>query len=352
VDTADAQHSRGDRATVPVPHPVAEQDPGPAAAGEPQHHAALLGIGAYRPRRVVSNEEICRVLDSSPEWIVRRSGIVTRCFAEPDETLVEMASAAAGKALAEAGMSATEVEHVLIATMSDTGEPGGLLPGVAARLGLRGRALQVSAACAGFTVGLGLAAAVVRAGDARNVLVIGVERMSDILDPHDRGTAFIFSDGAGAALVGRSAEPGIGRVVWGTHAHLRDAITVQPVAEHGGRPLLRMEGRPVFRWATTELPGILRTALERSGLTPADIQAFVPHQANLRIIKSVSDSMGFPGHVAVARDVVDQGNASAASIPLALSRMRDSGTLRSGDLALVAGFGAGLTYAAMTVRVP
>ncbi|WP_307825101.1 beta-ketoacyl-ACP synthase 3 [Streptomyces sp. M2CJ-2] len=327
------------------------------APGPDRHHAVLLGIGDYRPRRIVTNEEICRTLDSSPEWIQRRSGIRTRCFAGPDETLAEMGATAAGKALADAGVAPAEVDQVLVATMSDIGAAGtgaaadGLAAEIGRRLGIPAPAWQLGAACAGFTVGLALAAASVTAGRARTCLVVGVERMSDILDPLDRSTAFLFSDGAGAALVGRGTEPGIGTVVWGTDPGLRETITVREEPEHGG-PVIRMQGSSVFRWAVTHLPEVVREVLARSGVGPGDVQAFVPHQANLRIIEAVTESVRFPAGVAVARDIVDQGNTSAASIPLALNRMRTSGTLRQGDLAALVGFGAGLTYAGMVVRMP
>ncbi|WP_340379384.1 beta-ketoacyl-ACP synthase 3 [Streptomyces sp. SS7] len=327
------------------------------APGPARHPAALLGIGAYRPRRIVTNEEICRTLDSSPEWILRRSGISTRCFAGPGETLAEMAATAAGKALADAGVAPDEVDEILVATMSDTGTagsgapPGELAAEIGRRLGVPAAARQVGAACAGFTVGLALAAGSVATGQARTCLVIGVERMSDILDPRDRSTAFLFSDGAGAALVGRGTEPGIGTVVWGTDPGMRDAITVREEPETVG-PVIRMQGSSVFRWAVTHLPDVVREILARSGVGPADVHAFVPHQANLRIIEAVAQSVGFPAEVAVARDIVDQGNTSAASIPLALDRLRTSGTLAEGDLAALIGFGAGLTYAGMVIRIP
>ncbi|MEU5718788.1 beta-ketoacyl-ACP synthase III [Streptomyces sp. NPDC020403] len=324
--------------------------------GPDRHHAVLLGIGGYRPRRIVTNEEVCRTLDSSPEWILRRSGIRTRCFAGPDETLAEMGATAAGKALADAGIAPDEVDQVLVATMSDIGGPGtgaaahALAVEIGRRLGVPGAAWQVGAACAGFTVGLALAATAVNSGQARTCLVIGVERMSDILDPQDRSTAFLFSDGAGAAVVGRGTEPGIGTVVWGTDPALGEAITVREEPAHDG-PVIRMQGSSVFRWAVTRLPGLVREVLDRSGVGPGEVQAFVPHQANLRIIEAVAESVGFPDDVAVARDIVDQGNTSAASIPLALDRMRTSGALREGDLAVLIGFGAGLTYAGTVVRV-
>ncbi|WP_338118438.1 beta-ketoacyl-ACP synthase 3 [Streptomyces coryli] len=314
-------------------------------------HPRLLGLGTYRPRRRVDNAEICRTLDSSPEWIVRRSGIRTRAFATPDETLVEMAATAAGKALADAGVAPGDVDELLVATMSDVAGADRDLPAaVAARAGIPARAAGVGAACAGFTVALALAATSVRAGSARHVLVIGAERMSDLLDPRDRSTAFLFADGAGAVLVGEGQEPGIGPVVWGTDTELIDAITVR--AEPGGPPRLRMQGSPVFRWAVKQLPDVIRAALARSGLAPGDVAAFVPHQANLRIIEAATQAVGFPPEVAIARDVVDQGNTSAASIPLALDRLRAEGAVASGDVCLLAGFGSGLTYAALAARMP
>lgn len=322
-----------------------------------RHHAVLLGLGDYRPRRIVTNEEVCRTLDSSPEWILRRSGIRTRCFAGPDETLADMAATAAGKALADAGAAPDEVDRILVATMSDTGTAGtgatadGLAAEMARRLGTTAPAERVSAACAGFTVGLSLAAASVASGQARTCLVIGVERMSDILDPTDRSTAFLFADGAGAALVGRGTEPGIGTTVWGTDPALREAITVR---EEPGRaaPVIRMRGSTVFRWAVTHLPGIVQDVLARSGVGPGDVQAFVPHQANLRINDVIVKQLELPETVAVADDIIETGNTSAASIPLAMEKMLRTGQVEAGSTALLLAFGAGLSYAGQVVKMP
>lgn len=334
------------------------------AAGHGPAQAAIAGIGAYRPRRVVSNEEVCRFIDSSPAWIERRSGIRTRRFAEPDETLAEMGAAAGAKALADAGAGPADVDFLVVATMSQTAPsaPAGRVPApeplpqaIAGRLGLRAAAIGVGAACSGFTVALNLAAGSVRSGTSRCALVIGTERMSDIVSPADRGTAFLFSDGAGAALVVRSRTPGIGPAVWGSDTRLTQAITVGPVPDQPaaeGAPKLRMAGSTVFRWAVTELPAIVREILHRSGLTPADIRAFIPHQANARITDAVIQAVGFPETVAVARDIADQGNASAASIPLAIDRLRTGGQVQRGDLALLLGFGAGLSYAGMVATMP
>jgi 3-oxoacyl-[acyl-carrier-protein] synthase-3 len=314
---------------------------------------AIAGIGAYRPRRVVTNEEICEVLDSSPEWIVRRSGISTRSHAQPDETLVEMAAMAGAKALADAGATAADVDHVIIASMSDVPSSPNLPELIAARMGVRAVASRINAACAGFTMALNLATGVIMSGGSHACLVIGVERMSDIVDPTDRGTAFIFGDGAGAALLVPSAKPGMGPVVWGSRSDLGPAITLLPRPETGDpRPKLRMDGGVVFRWAMTDMPDVARRLLERSGLAIGDLDAFVPHQANIRITRALIDALQVPDSVLVANDIVDQGNTSAASIPLAVDRLRTSGQVASGDIAMLLGFGAGLGYAGMVVVLP
>jgi 3-oxoacyl-(acyl-carrier-protein) synthase III len=315
-------------------------------------HAQIVGIGAYRPRRVVANEEAGRPLGHSPEWITRRTGITSRRFAGPDESLVEMGAIAGAKALADAGLAPADVDRVLVATMSDVPSSPLLASQLASRCGIAASACGLSAACAGFTAALAVAAASVRAGSSGACLVVGVERMSDIVDPADQSTAYLFGDGAGAALVTRSRGPGIGPVAWGTRTDLIDAITVRPDKRAGGRPYLRMKGSEVFRWAVTSLPGIIREALERAGLGPGGVQAFVPHQANLRITEAVASAVGFPPSVAIARDIVTQGNTAAASVPLAIDALRASGAVRSGDLAVLAGYGAGLSYAAMVARVP
>ena len=385
----------------------------------PTFTPTITGVGVYRPRRLVTNAEICLHIDSSPEWIERRSGIRTRRFAAPDETLAEMGAAAAAKALADAGADPSHVDLLVVATMSQTTQttslthphstaptpgidpapvrtptrapapiptpvpvlapspedpgdrpvpppppPLSLPDAIATRLGLRAATIGVGAACSGFTVALNLAASSIRSGTARSALVIGTERMSDIVSPTDRGTAFLFSDGAGAVLVTRShtSDPdshpsssriGIGPVVWGSDTRLAEAITLGPIpGSPGSEPKLRMAGNTVFRWAVTQLPSITRRILERSGLTASDISAFIPHQANARITDAVAQAVGFSDSVAIARDVADQGNASAASIPLALDRMRTAGQVQHGDLALLLGFGAGLSYAGMVVTIP
>ncbi len=322
-------------------------------------HAALLGIGAYRPSRVVPNADVVEAIDSSDEWIQQRSGIRQRRWATAEETVQMMAVAASRDALAHAGIEAAQVDCVIVATVSHLLQTPAVATAIAHELGTeRAAAFDISAACAGFCHGVALAADMVKGGTGKHVLVIGVERLSDLTDLSDRGTAFIFADGAGAAVVGPSDEPGIGPVVWGSDGEQFDLIRQKEdwrdvlVQDSPVMPHLVMQGNPVFRWASFEMAKIARQTLDRTGITVDDLDVFVPHQANMRIIDAMARSMKLPERVQVARDIADQGNTSAASIPLALSRMVEEGTAKSGDTALLIAFGAGLAYAAQVVKVP
>jgi 3-oxoacyl-[acyl-carrier-protein] synthase III len=310
--------------------------------------AAILGLGAHRPTHREDNTAIALRTDSSDDWIRERSGIVTRGVAADGEGVVEMAASAGGKALAAAGVDPADVDLVLVATCTLTQPVPAASPRVAALLGARSAgALDLGAACAGFTYGLSMAADCVRGGTVRTVLVIGSERFSDIIDPHDRGTAFLFGDGAGAAVVGASDVDGIAPAVWSSDGDSADVLRT-----HSSPPLLHMEGRAVYRWATTKVPGLARAACDRAGIGLGDLAAFVPHQANLRITEALVRALKLPPEVVVARDVVDSGNTSAASVPLALSRLVELGQVRSGDRVLLLGFGAGLTAAGQVVTCP
>jgi 3-oxoacyl-[acyl-carrier-protein] synthase-3 len=310
--------------------------------------AALTGIGAHRPANRVDNLAIAARIDSSDEWIRERSGIVTRGVAAADETVVDMAVSAGGKALAAAGVDPKDVGLVMVATCTLTHAVPGAAASVAAGLGLRSAgALDLGAACAGFTYGLSFAADAVRCGTADNVLVIGSEKFSDILDPDDRSTSFLFGDGAGAGVVGVSADDGLSKPVWCSDGAQADILRTV-----GSPPLLRMEGQAVYRWATTTLPGLARATCERAGIELSELAAVVPHQANLRITESLVRALKLPSNVVVARDVVDSGNTSAASIPLALDRLLETGEVHRGDQVLLLGFGAGLTAAGQVVRCP
>ncbi|MBD0293113.1 MAG: ketoacyl-ACP synthase III [Jiangellaceae bacterium] len=327
---------------------------------EQVREAAIRGIGGYRPARAVPNAEIVERIDSSDDWIRTRSGIASRRWANDAETVVAMSVAAAGKALAHAGITPDQVGCVVVSTVSHLYQTPSAAAEIAHILGTdHAAAFDISAACAGFCYGVALGADMVRSGTAEYVLVIGVERLSDLTDQTDRSTAFLFADGAGAAVVGPSEEPAIGPVVWGSDGQYLDLIRQREewrealFAPEGPRiPHLVMQGNAVFRWASFEMAKVAQQAIEAAGVTPADLDVFVPHQANMRITDAMARAMKLPDSVVTARDIVEQGNTSAASIPLAIERLLETGQARSGDLALLIGFGAGLVYAAQVVRIP
>ena len=322
-------------------------------------HSRLLGVGVYRPERSVPNTEIAERTGLDPAWIESRSGIRSRRYASPEETLPAMATAAAEKALAAAGIGADQLGTVIVATITSMEQMPAVAVEVAHRLGApQTAAFDVSAACAGFCHAVALASDLVRLGRSEYVLVIGAERMTDILDHEDRDTAFLFADGAGAVVVGPSDEPGIGPVVWQADGS-RNAALKMTAPWHDGtgerpedRPAITMAGWKVYRWATNELVPAARKMLDAAGVTADQIDAFIPHQANMLITDVVVEQLGLTDRTAVARDIVTSGNSSAASIPLAMDELLSSGKVASGGLALLVGFGAGLVYAGQVVRLP
>lgn len=324
--------------------------------------ARIVGIGGYRPSRSIPNSEIVERIDSSDEWIRTRSGIESRRWASEDETVISMSLGAAGKALAHAGVHPDQIGCVIVSTVTHLYQTPSAAAEIAHKLGTeRAAAFDISAACAGFCYGLSLASDMIKASTAEYVLVIGVERLSDLTDQTDRSTAFLFADGAGAAVVGPAEldEGGIGPVAWGSDGehldHIRQREDWRDALFSGAEPRmphLVMQGNPVFRWASYEMPKVAQEALDAAGVTVDDLDAFVPHQANMRITDAMARQLKLPDHVAIARDIAQQGNSSAASIPLAIERMLETGEARSGDLALVIGFGAGLVYAAQVIRIP
>jgi 3-oxoacyl-[acyl-carrier-protein] synthase-3 len=296
----------------------------------------------------VTNADLAEVMDTNDEWIQSRVGIAERRWAGEDETLVDMAVAAGGKALAASGLAADEIDLVIVASASLRVPIPGIGPQVGYRLGIpRPGAFDLNAGCAGFCYALGVASDNIRSGSARNALVVGAERLTDVTDLEDRSTAVIFADGAGAVVVGPSDEPGIGPVVWGSDGDQFNAIEIA-----AGSGTMTMAGQAVYRWATTKLTETLQQAMARAGVTAADIDVFAPHQANLRIVESMTKKLGFGSDVVVARDIVQSGNTSAASVPLALTALLESGEAKSGDLALVLGYGAGLTFAGQVLVLP
>jgi 3-oxoacyl-[acyl-carrier-protein] synthase-3 len=332
----------------------------PPAPGEAAHRIRLtearagtriLAFGGYQPARVVTNDELAAAVDTTDEWIRSRVGIASRRIAGPDESLADMATAAGGKALAASGLPASDIDLVIVATC--TAETA--IPNVAATVGTRlgiaaPGAYDLNAACAGFCYALATASDAVRSGTSRYVLVVGAEKLSQWVDWTDRSTCIIFADGAGAAVVGPvsdpEAGPGIGPVVWGSDGAMADKIEIRD-----RNSFLMQEGQAVFRWATTALHPVARKACELAGVDPTELAAFVPHQANLRIMEAIARKLGAP-QARVANDIVHAGNTSSASIPLALSRMIERGEIGSGEAVLLLGFGAGVSYAAQVITVP
>ena len=320
--------------------------------------ARILSVASHLPERVVTNDEVCEVLDSSDKWIRERSGIVSRRRAAPDESVVDLGEKAALRAIERAGLSPADIDAVLVATVTHPYQ----LPSAAAlithRIGATpAAALDIAAACAGFAYGVGLASDMVRAGSAGTVLLVGVDRMTDLIDPTDRGTAFIFGDGAGAVVIGRSEEPEIGPTVWGSDGSQWGAIAqnrswLELKTPGTPYPAMFMAGQAVFRWAVWSMAPEAQKALDSAGVTADDLAAFIPHQANARIIDALAKQLSLPEHVVVARDVVDHANTSAASIPIAMDRLLTTGAAPSGGLALLIGYGSGLTHAAQVVRLP
>ncbi|MFV2105444.1 beta-ketoacyl-ACP synthase III [Micromonospora sp. LOL_015] len=309
----------------------------------------IVALGHYQPSRVVTNDELAQLVETDDAWIRDRVGIVTRRIAD-SETVADMASAAAEKALANAGLTAVDIDLVVVATCTAIDRSPNVACRVAARLGITAPgAYDINTACSGFSYALGTVDHAVRAGAARNALVIGAEKLSDFTNWTDRSTCIIFGDGAGAAVVtatGGNEPAGIGPVVWGSVPDKSDAVRIE-----GWRPYIEQEGQSVFRWATTALAPLALHACERAGVDPTEIAAFVPHQANARIIDGIAKRLGMPGAV-VAKDIVESGNTSAASVPLALSKLVERREIPSGAPVLLFGFGGGLTYAGQVVRCP
>ncbi|MEU9924799.1 beta-ketoacyl-ACP synthase III [Streptomyces griseoluteus] len=314
------------------------------------HGSRIAAIGHYQPAKVLTNEDLTRMVETSDEWITSRVGIRTRHVAGPDEPVDELAAHAAAKALATAGLAPADIDLVLVATSTAIDRSPNTAARVAARLGIpEPAAMDVNVVCAGFTHALATADHTVRAGAATRALVIGADKMSEVTDWTDRSTCVLVGDGAGAAVVEACApgeRAGIGPVLWGSVPEMGNAVRIE-----GTPPRFAQEGQSVYRWATTQLPPIARRACEKAGVEPADLAAVVLHQANLRIIEPLAQKIGAVNAV-VARDVTESGNTSAASIPLALSKLIEQGSVRTGDPALLFGFGGNLSYAGQVIRCP
>ncbi|GAA2009437.1 beta-ketoacyl-ACP synthase III [Brevibacterium samyangense] len=319
----------------------------------------IAGIGGYRSELVVTNDDLVEPIDSSDEWIRQRTGIVTRHRAGADVGVLEMSEEAANEAIANAGLKPQDIGGIIIATVTFGTPTPSAAAALSARLGTGPvPAWDISAACAGYCYGIAQADALVRSGTMDNVLVIGAEKLSDFVDPTDRSISFLLGDGAGAVVVSASDTPGIGKSVWGSKGENWETIRMtnsfldfktDPEAPF---PTLRQDGPSVFRWAVWEMAEVAKEALEAAGVTAEDLGAFVPHQANMRIIDELAKQLKLPESVAIAQDIADNGNTSAASIPLATERLLRENPDLHGTLALQIGFGAGLVYGAQVVVLP
>ncbi|MFK4271892.1 beta-ketoacyl-ACP synthase III [Streptomyces milbemycinicus] len=316
----------------------------------------IAAVGHYQPARVLTNDDLAAIVDTSDEWIRTRVGIRTRHIARADETVDEMATAAASKALAASGLASADIDLVIVATSTAIDRSPNMAARVAARLGLGSPAtLDVNVVCAGFTHALATADHTIRAGAATAALVIGADKFTEAADWTDRSSCVLLGDGAGAAVVvgddrpqGADGDgvPGIGPVVWGSVPEMGHAVRIE-----GTPPRFSQEGQAVYRWATTQLPPIAREVCTRAGITPEELAGVVLHQANLRIIEPVARKLGATNAV-IARDVVDSGNTSAASVPLALSKLVERREVAPGAPVLLFGFGGNLSYAGQVIRCP
>lgn len=314
--------------------------------------AQIVALGHYVPKRVITSAEVGERLGLSQAWVEARTGIQERRVAETGETVADMAAAAALDALANLSADpryqdgAARVDTVMVATSTAESTMPSVAAQVAARAGLgHPAALDVNAACAGFCYSLAVADSMIRSGTSRGVLIAGCDKTSAWLDWDDRDTAVLFADGAGAAVVLPHEQRAIGPVLWGSIGEQAELIEIDPYQR-----VLRQNGSAVYRWARG-LGGLAREVCQRSGVAPESLAAFVPHQANLRIINALAADLGLDETV-VATDVVAVGNTVAATIPLALSRMRSRGELSAGGDVLLFGYGAGLSYAGQVVTLP
>lgn len=327
----------------------------------------IVGLGHHQPEKILTNDDIARLVETNDEWIRSRTGIVTRHVADDDTTVADMAAAAARHALEDAGVPAGDVDLVVVATATAqdrspntagrvayqlrTGVmPGRSTPEVLDELDLRGvvgpAVLDVNVACSGFAHSVALADQAIRSGAARTAVVVGAEKLTAFTDWTDRSTCILTADGAGAAVLQASDTPGVGPVAWGSEPDLTPAVLIEAPAS-----TFVQDGRSVFKWAITRAADRARSVVERSGLTLDDIEVLVAHQANLRIIEPLAKGLGLDDKIVVT-DITESGNTSAASIPLGLSKWWHAGKIPAGVPALLFGFGGGFAWAGQVVETP
>jgi len=332
--------------------PTLNQPTGPA-------HSRIYALGAARGDLSVPNDDLVGPIDSSDEWIRQRTGIIERQRASAEVEAVDLAEIAAKEAIDKAGIKPADIDAVIVATISNTVQTPSLASLLCDRIGATpAPAYDISAACAGYTYGIAQADALIRGGIAKYVLVVGAEKLSTVANPADRSISFLLGDGAGAAVLGPSDEPGVGPTLWGSDGSKWGAVGMDRDLKgafddpEGEWPTLRQDGQTVFRWAVWEMAKVAKEAVEKSGIKPEDLTAFVPHQANMRIIDEFAKQLGLPESVLIAKDIQTTGNTSAASIPLAMHRLLEEHPEASGGYALEIGFGAGLVFGAQVVKMP
>lgn len=325
---------------------------------ETTKYSRIYSLGAARGDLIVTNDDIAGPIDSSDEWIRQRTGIITRRRAGKDQSLMDMAVVASNEAIKRAGIDPQEIGAVIFSTISHPYQTPSAASLLADKIGANpAPAFDISAACAGYCYGIAQADALVRSGVAKYVLVVGGEKLSDFIDPTDRSISFLLADGAGAAIVGPSDTPGIAPTVWGSDGSHWDSVsmTASLLDFRDGEaawPTIRQDGMKVFKWAVWEMVKVAKEALVVAGVKAEDLSALVTHQANIRIIDELVKQLQLPENVVVARDIINTGNTSAASIPLAMDQILKDGVVKPGGLALQIGFGAGLAFAAQVVVLP
>jgi 3-oxoacyl-[acyl-carrier-protein] synthase-3 len=332
-------------------HPTLQQAHGP-------QYTRILSIGAARGDLIVPNDDLVGPINSSDEWIRQRTGIITRTRASHDVLAVDLATEASQEAIAKSGVDPKLIDAVIVATVSNSRQTPSLAAVLADRVGANpAAAFDMNAACAGYTYAIAQADALIRTGVAHYALVVGAEKLSDVVDPTDRSISFLLGDGAGAVVIGPSEYPGISKTIWGSDGSKADAVGMNGTLTEfrdgeAEWPTLRQEGQTVFRWAVWEMAKVAKQALDAAGVTSDQLAAFIPHQANMRIIDEFAKQLKLPETVAIARDIETTGNTSAASIPLATHRLLEENPELSGGLALQIGFGAGLVFGAQVVVLP
>ncbi|KQZ08201.1 3-oxoacyl-ACP synthase [Agromyces sp. Root1464] len=332
-------------------NPTLQQSHGPA-------FTRIYAVGAARGENAVPNTDLIGPIDSSDEWIQQRTGIVTRTRAGAGVSATDLATTASREAIERSGIAPEIIDLVIIATISNVQQTPSMAAVVADRVGANpAAAYDMNAACAGYAYAVAQADALIRSGAATYALVVGAEKLSDVVDPTDRSISFLLGDGAGAVVVGPSETPGIARTIWGSDGSKAGAVgmngTLTEYRDGAAEwPTLRQEGQTVFRWAVWDMAKVAKQALDAAGVTSDDLAAFIPHQANMRIIDEFAKQLKLPETVVIARDIATTGNTSAASIPLATHRLLEEHPELSGGLALQIGFGAGLVFGAQVVVLP